>query len=75
MRSTGLELLIAALVAATFGFGGVESPLTRPARALSLVLFIGFGYCLIIAMIEARYQTPALKREPAGDATRTPFTT
>ena len=54
MLSTGLELLIAALVAATFGFGGADTPLTMLARALSLVLFVGFAYCLLITLLEAR---------------------
>lgn len=54
MYSTGLELLIAALVAATVGFGGVESPLTPLARALSVVLFFGFGYCMLTTALEVR---------------------
>jgi uncharacterized membrane protein YtjA (UPF0391 family) len=76
MLSIGLELLIAALVAATFGFGGVETPLTLPARALAMVLFVGFGYCLVISLHEARHHTKALRSAQTGDATmrRAPLT-
>ena len=54
MLSTGLELLIASLVAATFGFGGVGTPFAMAARALSLALFAGFLYCLLMTLLETR---------------------
>ena len=55
MFSTALSFLIAALVAATFGFGGIGTPFAGLARGLALVLFFGFGFCLVIpALLEAR---------------------
>ena len=66
MYSTGLELLIAALVAATFGFGGVESPLTPLARALSVVLFFGFAYCLLTTALAEVRKARARERRKTG---------
>ena len=55
MFTTALGFLIAALVAATFGFGGIETSFAGPARGLSLLLFFGFGFCILIpALQEAR---------------------
>lgn len=55
MFTTAMGFLIAALVAATFGFGGIGSPYAGVARGLALVLFMGFGFCLLIpALLEAR---------------------
>jgi uncharacterized membrane protein YtjA (UPF0391 family) len=55
MFSLAMDLLIGALVAATFGFGGIESSFAGLARGLALALFFGFGFCLLIpALLEAR---------------------
>ena len=55
MFTTALGFLIAALVAATFGFGGIATSLAGPARGLSLLLFLGFGFCILLpALQEAR---------------------
>ena len=55
MFTKALGFLIAALVAATFGFGGIVTSLAGPARGLSLLLFFGFGLCILLpALQEAR---------------------
>jgi uncharacterized membrane protein YtjA (UPF0391 family) len=54
MSGVGVELLIAGLVAGTFGFGSVDSGFARLARVLSFVLLAGFAYCLAMSAIEAR---------------------
>jgi uncharacterized membrane protein YtjA (UPF0391 family) len=55
MFTMAMRFLIAALFAATIGFGGIESPFAGLARGLSLALFLGFGFCLVIpALLEAR---------------------
>ncbi len=64
MFGMGLSFLIAALVAATFGFGGIESSFAGLARGLSLVLFFGFGLCLLMpAVLEARNIGASRSRE------------
>jgi uncharacterized membrane protein YtjA (UPF0391 family) len=73
MFSTGLAFLIAALVAATFGFGGIDTSLAGPARGLALLLFFGFGICVVLpAVQEAREledrRNSKRRLEAGGDA-------
>lgn len=71
MFSLAVDLLIGALVAATFGFGGIESSYAGLARVLSLALFLGFGICLLIpALLEARhYGAPRTAGAAGADGT------
>lgn len=45
--STGRELLLAAVVAGTFGFGGLPTPFPIAALLLSLVCLAGFVYSVM----------------------------
>lgn len=73
MFTTALGFLIAALVAATFGFSGIATSLAGPARGLALLLFLGFGFCVLIPTLrEARdfadRRSSERRPEAGGDA-------
>jgi uncharacterized membrane protein YtjA (UPF0391 family) len=67
MLGLSLDFLIGALVAATFGFGGIIASSAGAARALALVLFCAFLLLLLLTHLRALRGRPHRSRRKSPD--------
>lgn len=64
MMGLAMDFLIGALVAATFGFGGIITASAGVARAIAIGLFAGFLLLLIPGLLRGLRKAPRRNRRP-----------